>query len=132
MRCDEVANRLPAIMSGVDAADGTVVAHVETCLRCHAELARYHKMLRMLGQLRAQHVDPPAGLLAEVIGALDEAAHRRVIRSALTGRRLAYGGGIAGALAIGVSALVVVLARERAARPEPLARQGRSEQGAMV
>jgi anti-sigma factor RsiW len=119
-------------MSGVTAAESEVVSHVETCLRCHGELARYRKMLRMLGQLRAQQVDPPAGLLAEVLGALDEAAHRRAIRSALTGRRLAYGGGIAGALAIAVSALVVLVARERAARPEVHARQGRSEQGAMV
>ena len=132
MRCDEVARRLPAIMSGVAAADQDVVSHVETCLRCHGELARYRKMLRMLGQLRAQHVDPPASLLTEVLGALDEAAHRRVVRSALTGRRLAYGGGIAGALVIAGSALMVVVARGRAAQPEALARQARSEQGAMV
>jgi hypothetical protein len=124
VRCEEVAARLPSIMAGAAAADHEVVEHVETCLRCHAELSRYHKLLRMLGQLRSQAVDPPPGLLADVIEALDAAARRRVVRSVLTGRRVAYSGGIAGAVAL---AAAVVLLRGRL-----LGRQARSEQGAMV
>lgn len=125
VRCDEIAARLPAIMAGGAPADGEVVAHVETCLRCHAELARYRKLLRMLGQLRSQAVDPPPGLLAEVIEALDAAARRRVVRSLLTGRRIAYASGVGAAL---TAATLVLLLRERVSRP----RRAHPEQGAIV
>ncbi len=129
MRCDEVAGRLPSIMAGAVAADPSVVDHVEACLACHAELARYRKTLRMLGQLRFQPVDPPPGLLADVLEALDAAARRRVVRSLLTGRRVAYGSAIAGAAAV---AVLVVAARVRSTRPAVLHRGARSEQGAML
>jgi hypothetical protein len=129
VRCDEVASRLPSIMAGAVVADSAVVEHVETCLACHAELARYRKMLRMLGQLRFQPADPPPGLLADVLEALDAAARRRVVRSLLTGRRVAYASGIAGAAAV---AALVVAARVRSTRPAALHRGARSEQGAMV
>jgi hypothetical protein len=125
VHCDDIAARLPAIMAGAAPADDDVVSHVETCLRCHAELARYRKLLRMLGQLRSQSVDPPPGLLAEVIGALDAAARRRVVRSLLTGRRIAYASGVAAAL---TAAALVVLLRDRAARP----RRAHPERGAIV
>lgn len=125
VRCDEVAARLPAIMAGGAPADADVVTHVETCLRCHAELARYRKLLRMLGQLRSQAVDPPPGLLAEVIEALEAAARRRVVRSLLTGRRIAYASGVAATL---TAATLVLFLRERATRP----RRAGPEQGAIV
>jgi hypothetical protein len=126
VHCDEVAARLPAIMSGAAPADAEIVSHVETCLRCHAELARYRKLLRMLGQLRSQAVDPPPGLLADVLEALDAAARRRVVRSLLTGRRIAYGSGVAAAV---TAATLVLLLRERTSR---LARRTHPEQGAIV
>lgn len=130
MRCDEVALALPGIMGGVAFADGPMVGHVETCLRCQAELSRYRALLRMLDQLRVSEIDPPPGLLADLLGALEAAAKRRAVRSALTGRRIAYGSGIAGT--VGIAALVVLAARARAGRHGGLARRTRSEQGAMV
>ena len=38
--------------------------HVESCLRCQAELARYRRMLRALQLLRTQFLEPTPGLLA--------------------------------------------------------------------
>jgi anti-sigma factor RsiW len=93
--CSAVARDLPAILDGESAAAEAVVQHVSTCLRCQAELARYHKLMRLLNQLRAHRIEPPPGAVADVLVALEEAAQRRVIRSALTGRRLAYAGAFA-------------------------------------
>jgi anti-sigma factor RsiW len=102
--CAEIALVLPSILDGGSCADEVVVAHVGACLRCQAELARYRKLLRLLNQLRTYRVEPPAGAVAEVLGALEEAAQRRVIRSVLTGRRLVY----VGAFAVPVAAIVAV------------------------
>ena len=68
MRCDEVAEALPRLLEGPNRADRHVVRHVESCLRCQAELARYRRMLRLLGQLRAQHPPLPPGALGSVAG----------------------------------------------------------------
>jgi len=110
--CLEVAAALPGILDGASTAPAPLVGHVETCLGCQAELARYRKLVRLLHQLRSSEVEPPAGLVGEVLGALEEAANRRVIRSVLTGRRLMYGGAVAaaGGAAVGL----VVLARAHA------------------
>jgi len=107
--CAEVAVALPSILDGGSAADEAVVQHVGSCLRCQSELARYRKLLRLLNQLRAHRVEPPPGAVTDVLGALEDAAQRRVIRSALTGRRLAY----AGAFAAPAVAIVAVTAARR-------------------
>ena len=41
MLCEEVTALLPAMVDGEHDADPAVALHVETCLRCQAELARY-------------------------------------------------------------------------------------------
>ena len=84
--CAEVALVLPSILDGVSSADEVVVRHVGSCLRCQSELARYRKLLRLLDQLRSYRVEPPPGAVADVLGALEAAAQRRVVRSVLTGR----------------------------------------------
>ena len=115
MSCEEVAVALPQILDGASTAPSAMVAHVETCLGCQAELARYRKLVRLLQQLRTAEVEPPPGVVADVLGAIEDAANRHVIRSVLTGRRLVYGGAVAaaGGAAVGL----VVLARTHAARP---------------
>jgi len=108
--CAEVARRLPAILDGAAAGD-EVVTHVESCLACRSELARYKKMMRLLGQLREERPAVPDGLIEGVLTSLGVAAERQMIRSALSHRRLAYSGGLA--LSIAVASGVVVLARAR-------------------
>lgn len=108
MRCEEVADRLPQILDGIETADPKVVRHAETCLRCQAELVQYRRLLRLLRQLRSISPEPPPGAVADVFAALEEAAERGAIRSALSGRGVAYLGGLA--VAAGAAGAVVALA----------------------
>jgi RNA polymerase sigma-70 factor (ECF subfamily) len=115
--CADVALALPSILDGGSAADEVVVEHVGECLRCQAELAKYRKLLRVLNQLRAARVEPPPGTVTDVLGAIEQAAQRRVIRSALTGRRLVYGGGLAAAAGAIVALTAARRGRLRRVRP---------------
>ncbi|MGH9066850.1 MAG: anti-sigma factor family protein [Acidimicrobiales bacterium] len=123
MRCDQVTDLLPGIMDGVDRADPRVVVHVETCLKCQAELVQYRRLLKVLHQLRAQGIEPPPGLLGEILAQLEHAGERGAVRSALAGRRLAYLAGLAVAAgAAGAAGVAVLLAsRGRAGGKVPLA-----------
>ena len=69
MLCDEVTALLPALVDGDD-ADPQVALHIETCLRCQAELARYRRLLRTLALLRTRYAEPTPGLLGETLAAL--------------------------------------------------------------
>ncbi|MGH9072127.1 MAG: anti-sigma factor family protein [Acidimicrobiales bacterium] len=117
VRCDEVSDQLAGILDGDIEAHPEVIDHVEHCLGCQAEMAQYRRLLRALHQLRLVVVEPPPGLLSEVVAQVGEAAERGAIRSALAGRRLAYLAALATAAgAAGVAGAAVVLAsRGRAA-----------------
>lgn len=116
MRCEDVTRLLP---EAVDASAGVpfppeVQAHVETCLRCQAELARYRRLLRALQLLRTRYLEPAPGLLAQTLASLEEAGEQQAVRSIVTGRRLAYAGAIGGAaVAAGAAATAVLVARSR-------------------
>ena len=71
MQCDEVARILPGGGRHGAAVELSVQRHIETCLRCQAELARYRRMLRGLQLLRTRYLEPTPGLLAQTL-----AAHR--------------------------------------------------------
>ncbi len=116
--CEQVAGELPGILDGDLEASGVLVAHVEYCLRCQAELARYRKLLRLLHQVRTTDVVVPAGVVSDVLSALESAANRRAIRSVLTGRRLAYSSAVVAAVGAGTTLVVFTLARNRAERGE--------------
>ncbi len=117
MRCEDVAELLPGAVDGSRTVDRRTVRHVASCLRCQAELARYHRLLRRLHELRSHRPELPAGLIADVLDALDASVARRTVRSALAGRRWAYGGGAAlGALAIGVTVAVAIGRSSRTGR----------------
>jgi hypothetical protein len=112
--CQDAAEALAGMADGT-AVRPSVVSHVEYCLSCQAELARYHKMLRLLHQLKASDVVVPPGIVADVLSSLEGAAKRRAVRSILTGRRLAYGSAMVAAG--GAATALVALARARAERP---------------
>jgi hypothetical protein len=101
---------LPAAVDSNEPVELPVQRHIEGCLRCQAELARYRRMLRGLQLLRTQYLEPAPGLLAATLVAVTEASERRAVRSILTGKRLAYAGAIAGAVAAagGTAAAVIV------------------------
>ena len=112
MQCDDVARVLPAVVDGdATTVDLFIQRHIESCLRCQAELARYRKMLRGLQLLRTRYLEPAPGLLAQTLAALEEAGERQAVRSILSGRRLAYVGGAA--VAAGTAATVMIVHRSR-------------------
>ncbi len=114
MLCDDVARILPEAVDGGVAVELSMQRHIEACLRCQAELARYRKMLRGLQQLRTRYLEPAPGLLAQTLAAIEEAGERRVVRSILAGRRLAYAGALGGAaVAAGAAATAVIVHRSR-------------------
>jgi hypothetical protein len=107
--CAEVAAELPRILDDRLPAAAPLVSHVESCLYCQAELARYRRLVRLLHQLRTVELEPPPGVVADVLAVVGSAANRRVIRSVLDGRRLAYAGAVVAAG--GAAALLIALAR---------------------
>jgi len=121
INCDEVAGALPHIVDGTGHADRAMLDHVESCLRCQAELVQYRKLLRTLRALRTEVFDPAPGVLADVLASLEEAGERRAVRSLLTGRRAAYVGGIAAAAAATAAAGGALVIASRSRRRWPLA-----------
>jgi hypothetical protein len=111
-QCEQIATLLPGLMDDRSAAPAAVLDHVEACLRCQAELARYRRMLRLLGELRTVDCDLPSGLVGEILRSVERVARRRAVRSALSQRRVAY----ISALGMGVVAMgaVIIFGRSRA------------------
>jgi anti-sigma factor RsiW len=114
MQCDDVARILPEAVEGGAAVEDSVQRHIETCLRCQAELARYRKMLRGLHLLRTRYLEPAPGLVAQTLALIEEAGEREARRAILSGKRIAYAGAIGGAaVAAGAAATVVIVHRAR-------------------
>jgi anti-sigma factor RsiW len=115
VRCDDVALLLPEAVDGDAPVALPVQRHVESCLRCQAEVARYRRMLRGLQLLRTQYLEPAPGVLSQTLAAIGEASEQRAIRSLLSGRRMAYVAGVGGALAAATAttAAAVLLARAK-------------------
>ena len=112
-RCEEIADLLPGIVDGGQAADARVTRHVESCLRCQAELVQYRRLLKTLHTLRTEVLEPAPGLLTDILAGLEAAGERRAIRSLLSGRTAAYAGGIAAATAAGALGAVLLAHRVR-------------------
>lgn len=113
MRCEFVAARLPEIVENREVASSEIIEHIDTCLRCQAELAGYRKLLRGLHSLRTDVLEPAPGTLAGILANLEAAGERRAVRSMVTGRRAAYAGGVAMAGMAGAVGVVVFAARRR-------------------
>jgi len=114
MRCEEVALLIPGTLDSEGPVAVPVQRHVESCLRCQAELARYRRMLRGLQLLRTYYLEPAPGLLGQTLAAIGEASEQHAIRSLLNNRTVAYAGAIGGALAAaGATAAVLAVARSR-------------------
>ena len=112
--CDEVADLLAATAGTEQLPDRRTRKHVETCLRCQAEVVQYRKLLKALHSLREDLVATPHGLVTDIFVKLEEAGERQAIRSVLAGRRAAYVGGIAVATAAaGAGAAVLLVNRSK-------------------
>lgn len=116
MRCDDIVDLLPGVADGTAAVDRGIERHVESCLRCQAELVQYRKLLKALHTLRTQVLEPAPGLLTDILAGLEAVGERRAIRSMLQGRYVAYAGGIAAATAAGAVGAFLLANRARGRR----------------
>lgn len=117
MQCEAISESLAGVVDGDVRLDRAERRHVERCLRCQAELAQYRKLLRAMQLLRSEIDAPPAGLVGDVLAHLEAAGERGAIRATLTGRKVAYLGGIAAATAAaGAGAAIVLATRGRKGR----------------
>jgi hypothetical protein len=118
VRCEQLAERLSESGGAVDALDLPARTHVESCLRCQAEVAQYRKLLKALRDLRTEVLEPAPGLVTDILTSLERVGERQALRSALRGRKVAYAGGIAvaGVAAAGGAALVLANRSRRGRR----------------
>ena len=116
VRCDDLTDLLAEVGDGAAIADPAARRHVETCLRCQADLVQYRKLLRALHNLRTEVLEPAPGLLPEILAHLEAAGERHALRSMLTGRRLAYAGGIAAAATAGAAGAILLASRGKKLR----------------
>jgi hypothetical protein len=63
--------------------------------------------------LAAAEVEPPPGVVTDILSAVGNVAQRRMIRSVLTGRRVAYGGAVVAAGGAAVGLVAIARARGR-------------------
>jgi hypothetical protein len=119
--CEDIAELLPGIVDGDHPADQRILQHVESCLRCQAELVQYRRLLRALHQLRTDVLEPAPGVLTGILAGLASAGEQRAIHSHLRGHRAAYIGGVAVATAAAGAAGAVVLVSRASRRRMRLA-----------
>ncbi len=110
MRYEDVADVLPGLVDGTAEVDDRTRVFIESDLRCQAELARYRRLLRGLGTLRATYLEPAPGGLAQTLNALAAEGERRVARSILNGRRMVVAGAALGGAAVAGAATAALLA----------------------
>jgi hypothetical protein len=116
VQCDAVAELLAEAADGTVMLDGTARRHVDSCLRCQAEMVQYRKLLRALHNLRTELLEPAPGLLADILAGLEAAGERHAVRSLLRGRRIAYVGGIAAAATAAGAGAILLASRSRRTR----------------
>jgi hypothetical protein len=109
-----VAEVLPRLLEEPGRGERHVRRHVQACLRCQAELARYRRLQRLLGQMRTEQPPPPPGALRSALAAIEDRAALEAARTARRARRLAVAG--AGALLAGATTAAVIAGRGRSAR----------------
>ena len=114
MRCEAVADRLPALLDDPDALGRAQLEHVGQCLRCQADLAQYRRLRRTMVAMGDEHPVVPSGLAADLLFGLEEDLARRA-RHRTAGKRAAYLGGLAAATAAGVGGVLVLATRRRPA-----------------
>ncbi|MEL6981860.1 MAG: hypothetical protein AAFO29_05505 [Actinomycetota bacterium] len=111
--CETASIQLAGAADGDLQLDAEVERHVESCLRCQAELAQYRKLLRALTALRGQQLIVDDGLLNDVLEALRPSAPvHRIHRIGQRGRKAAYlAGAAAAATAAGAAGALVIASR---------------------
>jgi len=106
-RCLVVRHRLPDVDS-VDELGSRLAAHVEACLSCQAEAARYRSLRRRMGALAGETYPAPEKLVPAVVAAIAAPEQEETGRVSLT-RRVAITVSAAGAfVAAGAGTIIVI------------------------
>lgn len=110
--CREAVDAVAQMAAGEADVDPEAGRHVASCLRCQAEVAAYRRILRIMGSMRSEVVPVPAGNLAEVLRALEQAeadmaGMSRAVRAACFG----------GITAAGAAGMLVWFSRRRPGLP---------------
>jgi hypothetical protein len=116
VRCEDLAADLAGTADDIGSLSRSQRRHVERCLRCQAEVVQYRKLLRAMRTMRTEVLEPAPGLLADVLAAIEGAGERQAVTSLLSGRRMAYLGGLAAATAAGAAGALVFATRTRRTR----------------
>ena len=116
MRCEAVTGQLAGVADGSVQLESRARRHVESCLRCQAELVQYRKLLRALRAMRTEVLEPAPGLVSDVLAAIEQAGERKAVQGMLSGRKVAYVGGIAAATAAGAAGAIVLATLSRRSR----------------
>ena len=109
--CRDAVDAVAMIAAGEAGVASKAEAHVETCLRCQAEVVAYRRVLAIMRTMRDDAADLPSGSLDEALLALHGGAAEAVPLWAV---RAAYVGGLTAAGAAGV---LVWLGRRRLGLP---------------
>jgi anti-sigma factor RsiW len=111
--CETVSPSLSALADGED-VNRRVRHHVEACLRCQAEVARYRRLQRDLHALRRVPVPAHPSLVVDVLASID--AVPGTGRPHQVARTVAVAGGISVATAAaGAAGVLVWMSRRRLA-----------------
>jgi hypothetical protein len=108
-QCEEIADVLAASADLAELTDRRARKHVETCLRCQAEVVQYRKLLKALHGMREDLIATPHGLVGDIFVKLETVGELAAVRSLLNGRKAAYVGGIAVATAAASAGAAVLL-----------------------
>lgn len=109
----QVFTKIPGAVDGTAVLTQKEQQHIEHCEACQTEVLQYRRVLRALHDLRTTVIRPAPGLLADVLAGLAEKGEQRAVRSIVTGRRIAYVGGLAVATVAGVTGAVLLAGRSK-------------------
>lgn len=116
VRCDDLAEVLPAVAAGDYVLVEDARRHVEQCLRCQAELVQHRRILRAMRSLRNEVTEPDPGTLHDLLLTLQDAGERVAVRSLLHRHRIAYIGALAAVTTAGAAGALALAARSRRER----------------
>lgn len=119
MKCTDLDQWLPSVAD--EELPAAAQLHVDECLRCQAEVARFRKLRRLTLSVSSLQLRPPDELLADVLSGLSSGTNRLAERARAGRRRAAYAWGLSAAtVSAGVGvALVVIRSRRPRLAPVP-------------
>ncbi len=115
--CAEVVNELALVADKGSSPSRLVLAHLDQCLSCQAELSHYRRLLRMLAELQNESERLPEGMLADLVSGITRAAERRAIRDLVTSRRGIYLVVLGAAVVVASALLALFGSRSRRSDP---------------